>query len=389
MFLKFFVYLCLNNLKNNPMKKTTFLLLILIFALNANAQVTDFVSVTAPNRLLASNNTLYIQGDTEIYRVDDVTAGTPVATLIYSAPAHQYISNFTISGTSLYFAFEVFNAEETQQLACSISKIDVSNTGAAAVPVYSGTNYINALTISGNTLYFASEVEVLDDVTSTLYSLDVTVASPVPAVIFSGFNIVEELEVKNNFVYVSDKDAQKVYSIDLASPSLVTFVQFLNFNRGTFINNDDLYIADAHQVKKGSLLDTAPISTQVVGENLTYDDDNAGVPFKANFRDVVLIGNKMYLSLQNQGKIVTIEDATLSSKEFASEGFSLSNNDATLTLNGLDSKQKANVYNLLGQSVIEADLDASNNTLSIANLNTGVYVLKLNGTGESFKFLKK
>ncbi len=56
-------------------------------------------------------------------------------------------------------------------------------------------------------------------------------------------------------------------------------------------------------------------------------------------------------------------------KEFASEGFSLVNNDATLTLNGLNSKQKISVYYLLGQSVIESDLDASNNTLSIANLN--------------------
>ncbi|SHG62731.1 Por secretion system C-terminal sorting domain-containing protein [Flavobacterium fluvii] len=359
------------------MKKIT-LLFILFFALNVNAQVTDFVSgLNSPNRLLVSGTKLYVQGSSTIYVVD-VTAPTPVASPIYTAPAHQYISNFTLSGTSLYFSFETFNAEETQQLACSISKIDVTNTGAGAVPVHSGTNYINALTVSGNTLYFASEVEISNNVNSTLNSFDLTASNPVPTPIISGFKVVEDLEVKNNIVYVSDRNNQKVYSVNLASPSLVTFVNAL-FNKGTFINNDELYITDGNQVKKGSLLGSAPISTQVVGQNST----------SVNFRDVVLIGNKMYLSLQENGKIVTIEDTTLSSKEFASNTFSLLNNDAVLTLNGLDSKQKASVYNLLGQSIIETDLDASNNTLNITNLNSGVYVLKLNELGTSFKFLKK
>ncbi len=374
------------------MKKITFLLSILTFALNVNAQVTDFVSgLDFPNRLLVSGNNLYIQGGTAIYVVD-VTAPTPVATPIYSAPAHQYISNFTLSGTSLYFAFETFNAAEDQQLACSISKIDVTNTGAGAVPVYLGTNnYINALTISGNTMYFSSEVEVANVVNSTLKKFDVTTSNPVPTDIVSGFAIVEDLEFKNNFLYVSDRNNKKVYSVDttLSNPPLVAVTNLLNFNRGTFINNDDLYIADGNQVKKGSLLDTAPISLQVIGQNQTYQDNNNGSFFYANFRDVVLIGNKMYLSLEEQGKIVTIVDATLSSKEFGLNKFSLSNNDDTLTLNGLDSKQKINVYNLLGQSVIESDLDASNNSVSIAGLNSGVYILKLNETGNSFKFLKK
>lgn len=359
------------------MKKITFLLSILTFALNSSAQTTDFVSgINSPNRLLVSGNNLYVQGQSTIYVVD-VTAPTPVATPIYSAPAHQYFSNFTISGTSLYFAFETFNEAEDQQLACSISKIDLTNTGAGAVPVYSGTNYINALTISGNTMYFVSEVEVSNIVNSTLYSFNVNTVNPVPANIISGFKIVEELEVKNNIIYVSDRNNQKVYSVDLASPSLVTFVNAL-FNKGTFINNDELYITDGNQVKKGSLLGSAPISTQVVGQNSN----------SVNFRDVVLIGNKMYLSLQESGKIVIIEDATLSSKEFASESFSLLNNDATLTLNGLQSKQKIIVYNLSGQSIIESDLDASNNTVSISHLDAGVYILKVN-EGTSFKFLKK
>src|SRR4051812_41294383 len=118
------------------MKKITFLF-ILIFALNANAQVTDFVSgINTPNRLLASGNTLYVQGETEIYQVLDVTAPTPVATPIFSAGINQGISNFTISGNFLYVAIETYDPIAEATVNTTISKIDVNNLLAGAVPLY-------------------------------------------------------------------------------------------------------------------------------------------------------------------------------------------------------------------------------------------------------------
>lgn len=359
------------------MKKTTFLGLILFCALTAIAQPTDFITsgIVAPQRLLVSGNNVYVKGENTIYVVD-VSQTTPIATPIFTAGLHQYLANFTLSGTLLYVAIETLDATETQSVNNTISKIDLLNTGAGAVSLYSTGNgdYISALTISANTLFFTVE-----KATTELSSFDVTITNPVPTTIVSGLGIVEDIEFKNNIVYASDRTNQKVYTIDTASatPTLVTLAN-LNFNKGIFINNDDIYITDSNQVKKGSLSTAAPIPLDVIGTNSDSD----------NFRDVVLIGNKMYLALEEDHKIVTIVDATLSNKEFESSGFSLLNSNDSLTLNGLDSKQKVSIYNLLGKAVIDADLEASNNSLSIANLSAGVYVLKLNDTGASIKFVK-
>lgn len=372
------------------MKKTTFLFSILIFAFNVNAQVADFVSgMNAPQRLLVSGTNLYVKGEADIYVVD-VTAATPTATSIFTAGLHQGIANFTISGTSLYIALETVNDEETETVNTTISKIDLNNLLAGAVPLYTSIDYINALTISGNTMYFTSEQEVLGTITSFLYSFDVTDVNPSPANIISGFGIVEELEFKDDIIYASDGQKNRIFAVNVNGTAVSLTMEYdLSFNRGIFINNNEIYITSGSQIKKGSLLDAEPITLQVVGENTTYQDNNGGSSYYANFRDLVLVGDKMYLLLQEQGKIVTLIDATLSSNEFSFEGFSLLNDNVILTLNGLKSQQNVSFYNLLGQSVINENVDASNNTISITNLKTGVYILKLNGQGKSYKFLKK
>ena len=61
----------------------------------------------------------------------------------------------------------------------------------------------------------------------------------------------------------------------------------------------------------------------VCSQTTNFDIFN-GNPYLANFRDVVLIGNTLYMTLEDQGKILKFTNATLGKSSFSNEKINLS-----------------------------------------------------------------
>ena len=125
-----------------------------------------------------------------------------------------------------------------------------------------------------------------------------------------------------------------------------------------------------------------------MAQNTTYEDTNNGTPFYANFRDVALIGNTMYMPLQSQGKIVTAVDATLNADKFEGTPFNIYPNPTkdkfTIELNNSSVLKNVTIYSNLGQLV----LTSKESIINISNLTSGLYILEIEtNKGKSSKKL--
>lgn len=79
-----------------------------------------------------------------------------------------------------------------------------------------------------------------------------------------------------------------------------------------------MYVTNAHEIEKIDVNNPAA-TLDFIGSQTTYQDTFNGTPYYANFRDVVLIGNKLYMTLEEQGRIVTIIDTTLGTPNFSGQ----------------------------------------------------------------------
>lgn len=60
-----------------------------------------------------------------------------------------------------------------------------------------------------------------------------------------------------------------------------------------------------------------------------------------------------------------------------------------LNIHNLDKSQNFTIFDLLGKTILKGEIKAERGILNVSGLQTGVYVLKLNGTSQSIRFLKK
>ncbi|GAA4891851.1 hypothetical protein GCM10023311_15330 [Flaviramulus aquimarinus] len=364
---------------------TLFTFFLFFLSTYAQPNTEDYISgLDDPNGVFVNGTDLYVYGFNNIYRID-TTAPSSVANIIYTSETDFFITNIVMNGTKLYIAQENYIEATDTWLGSRIVSLDLNNLAAPVEVIYSIMEYISALTIDGNTLYFSSETLINPPAFEPFFThidkLDISQSNPsavnmVPNI--SNDGVVKDIILHNNNLLISITDDQKIYSVDTTvnSPSVETVVDGLNFNRGIFKNGNELYVADGFQVKKIEL-DNGLASLVTVAQNTTYEDMNNGMPFFANFRDVALIGNRMYMPLQSQGRIVSAVDATLSVDKLTTSRFNFypnpANNQFTIQLDTSVQLQKVSIYNTLGQYIY------STNKLKVhtSHLKSGIYFIEV------------
>ena len=287
-------------------------------------------------------------------------------------------------GNFLYFLQENYNETTDTFLGTEIVRLDLTNLAAGITVLTSTTNFISSIALNGSKLYFTEEIPIdpmnPDVFNVNLNSINVSDAVPTAIVEYATLTlgVVQDLEFRNNIIYFSDIDSNEILTLDTsnASATLQVFVPSVSFNRGLFISGNDDKAQKVDAITSGTL--------ELVGENTTYQDTNNGNPFFANFRDVVLIGNTLYLALLNQGRIVTLTDNTLSTEDFTNQNKQLNiypnpaNNEFTIQTNAdiLGTK----IYNVLGKLIMET----TSKTINISDLNAGVYLVNITTNTKSF-----
>lgn len=367
------------------------LLFITIFSTSYSQQeASDYLSnLEEPSGMVNKGNTLYVQGPKKLYGIN-TTSGSPAANVIYTAAANFYMTNLTISGNIIYISEENYDEVADKAFGCRIVSIDTNNPSAGATVIYSTPNYVSALAVTGSTIYFASEVEVAqDDYIVQIQKIDIN--NPVATVVVN--NLAEDEEANdmafyNNNLMISIGGVQKVFGFDITDP-VITVTEYMNnlgFNKGLFVNGNNVFLADGNRIGTKPLNISAPLT--FVAQNTIYKDNNNGL-FNANFRDVVLIGDKLYMTLLNQGKIVTVQDPSLSNDKFNPhlKAVSIYNSKTNLIITGLENNHTAAVYNVSGHLVATEKLSADENSIDISSYSHGVYILKLDHK-KSFKFIK-
>lgn len=381
------------------MRKTT-LVLILILSVNFSfaQQFTEYLSgLNGPTKMTVDGTTIYVNGYENIYTVN-TTASSPAANLIYTLPANFYAYKTEKLGNSLFILVENYIESTDSFIGTRIVKLDVTNLAAGTQAVITSSNFISSFTLSGNTIYYTEEIETAPDVfTINILSFDATQASPTPTQNYSNLNIdvVDDMKVHNNNLYLSCGHIEKIFKLNLSSSASVPVeylnTSVLNFNKGIFISSvGDLYITNAHQLAKIDL-NNSIASLQLIGENTTYQDNEGSGPFFANFRDIAMIGNKAYLTLENQGRIVTLIDTFLGTSDFSKNAVSLYPNPVVSDVfiaNNTDFNQ-FEVYDLTGKRIKNGTIET--NAIDFNEVSTGIYLLKLNGNEKQkvFKIVKE
>ncbi|MFK7001810.1 T9SS type A sorting domain-containing protein [Flavobacterium oreochromis] len=84
--------------------------------------------------------------------------------------------------------------------------------------------------------------------------------------------------------------------------------------------------------------------------------------------------------------------SNLSNDQFVKLDFSISPNPATntITLRGEELiAKKMEIFNLLGQKIMEKEMMSNENTLDVSSLHNGIYFVKFQGSTKAKKFIKK
>tara|TARA_R110002012_G_scaffold309643_1_gene516807 strand:- start:705 stop:1850 length:1146 start_codon:yes stop_codon:yes gene_type:complete len=367
------------------MKKITILLICLAFQLVSHAQITDYASgLTEVRSLTLDGTTIYATGFNNIYSVN-TTVPNPTPVTVYTTPTNYFIYKTVKLGDFLYFLQENYIEATDTFIGTEIVRFDLTNPSAGIVILTSSSNFISSIALKGTKLYFSEEVPP-NPSNPDIFDVDINsliVTDAVPTVITEyatlDLGVIQDLEFNDDILYLSDIDTNEINTIDTNNPSatLQVYLTGVGFNRGLYISAaDDLYICSGNKGEKIDL--TNPSATRIViGENQTYQDTNNGTPFFANFRDVVLIGNKMYMALLGQGRIVTLDETTLSTPSFTLENdsFTIYPNPSKnkITIKSNEDLVHSKIYNVLGTLVSEHD----SKTIDISELNAGVYLISV------------
>lgn len=376
-------------------KKLLFTILSFALFINSNAQqeaLSYLSGLIEPSAIINQGAMLYVQGYGNLYQVD-TTSPTPTATSIYSPEPNFYMTNLTISGSIIYISEENYDAVADVSLGSRIISLDLNNLAAPINVIYTTTQYVSSLAIKDGIIYFSSETtpDINDDFTVQIYKIDSTITNPPATLLVSNLSAsepVDDMAFYNNNLLISVGGLGKVFGFDTTDTVIVVteYLNNLNFNKGLYVNGNKFFMAEANLIGTKQLDITSSLS--YVAQNTIYQDSNSGIPFSANFRDVVLIGDKIYMTLLNQGRVVTLQDASfLNANEFDLSKISIHNSQNEVVVSGLEYNQTAVLYNLSGQLLTTKNLSANENLIDISSFSKGVYILKLDNQ-KIFKFIK-
>lgn len=375
------------------------LLLSIVIVINSYSQteITDYVSgLSDPTYISMSGSDMYVLGSQNLYVIDTASA-SPSPNIIYTAPTDFFLVNFTINGNLIYMAQENYVESTDTFLGGRIVSIDLSNISNPATEIYNTNEYISSLTNNGTTIYFSAETLInppnFDPFFTHIDMIDSSLPNPTAENIVpnaSDNSVYEDMIFDDNILFISSQDDTAIHNVDVTqnNPTVNDEATNLSFNRGIFKLGDELYISDGNLINKIEIGNPSA-SLIPVAINTTYEDTNNGNPFYANFRDVLLIGNTMYMTLLNQGKIVQALDTTLSINEFDSElqQISIYNNENNIYVNGFNNILNIKIYSISGQEIMTKKLTLNNNLIDISSLSNGIYLLNIENK-KTLKFIK-
>lgn len=381
------------------MKTKLLTLLILVFISNtiqSQTNTTDYVSGMSDANFLAMNGTdMYVLGSENIYRID-TTLSNPTSTVIHTVPTNFYLVNFTINGNIMYIALENYIEATDTFIGGKVMSIDLNNLTDPAQDVYATDEYISSITNNGSTIYITAETLVnppsFEPFITHLYEINASISNPTAEVVVNNVNntsVVTGITFDNDIVYISSSDDNEILKIDVnQSNPTVDVVTNNTFSRGIFKFGNELYLTYGSLISKIDVTNPSAGST-AVAVNTTYQDTNPndGSLFFANFRDVVLVGNKVYATLANQGKVVQAIDMSLSTNEYNLANITIRNTKNYIYVNGLNNAKDTNIFSISGQLLVNKKLSSNNNSIDISTLSSGIYLLNIDNE-KTFKFLK-
>ncbi len=382
------------------MKKTLlfiFLIVTIVCKVRSQTEISDLAAgLSEPSYLVTSGTDLYVIGSNNLYKVD-TTINNPTPEIIYTTPADFFLVNLAINGSELYLVLENYVIATDTFLGGKISSLDLNNPTNPPVDIYTASNYISSLTNNGDTIYFTEEILVnppdFEPFTTDIKSIESNGMNIQTLVSdFLDTSVTRGMVYTDDTLYLSSSDDNTVYSVDVlqANPTPSVSVDNLLFNRGIFYLGTELYVTEGNLLRKYDLSDPNPTTTATtIAENTTYEDMNNNMPFFANFRDVVIIGNTAYMTLRDQGLVVQAEDTTLSLDSFNSNNdLEIKYFDNKLHISGLKEKTSETViYDLSGKKLLSKSININNNTINTKFLATGVYILLVENQ-TIFKFVK-
>ena len=347
-----------------------------------------------PSAIINRGTMLYVQGYNNLYQVD-TTSPTPTATSIYSPATNFYMSNLTISGSIMYISEENYDADNDVSLGSRIISLDLDNLAAPINVIYTTTQYVSSLAIKDGIIYFSSETDPFDgdNFIVQIYKIDSTAPIPTSTVTLLVDNLsaseqADDMAFYSNNLLISVGGLGKVFGFDTTDTVIEVSEYFdASFNKGLYVNGNILFLTAANSVVTKQL-DIASPTISTVALNTIYQDSNNGIPFLANFRDVVLIGDKIYMTLLNQGRVVTVQNESfLNTNSFDLSKISIHNSQSEVIIFGLEDNQKAELYNLSGQLLTTKNVSSNDNLIDISSFSKGVYIIKLENQ-KIFKFIK-
>ena len=128
---------------------------------------------------------------------------------------------------------------------------------------------------------------------------------------------------------------------------------------------------------------------------ISNDDSSGTIQSEVVFE--ALSGNTYYIYVSGYEEasgeyILNAAAEQLAINDNIIEGFSYYPNPSTGTINlsAIDNIEKVTIYNLLGQKVIDKNINATSSILNIASLNTGAYLMQVTSEGKKaiYKILK-
>lgn len=346
-------------------------------------QMTNYISgLNNPTKIIADGTILYANGWQHIYQINTQDTN-PAATTIYTAPLDHYIYQTLKVNNELFILMEHYINDTDTFIGSEIRKIDLTNLSNPDVTVLiSNNHFIATFAYKNNEIFYLDEIETVpNNPITSLKKINSTITNPTPVVVATNLfqGVAKDMEIHNNTIYVSESDNDAIYTLNLNDNSINTFETNVTFNRGTFLAlNDDLYITDGNEILKKNITNTNA-NLISLGQNNIYQDSNNGTPYYANFRDITVIGNTMYLTLENQGLIVTIEDSTLSTNDIEVSNDIKTYPNPTPSILTIDTNNNIEIesiklYNIQGRLI---GTYQNANTLDISNLESGLYLLNI------------
>jgi DNA-binding beta-propeller fold protein YncE len=265
-----------------------------------------------------------------------------------------------------------------------ILKVDLTASTPVAMDfITEGLVFPSALIVHENNLYISEYNEVVSG-SSRILKVDLTAATPEATEVVGGLTELELMAIYGNDLYVSENASDNIIKIDLTSetPTAIEVVS-VHSPASLALYENELYIA-SNGYENGKIVKIdLTAETPVLADVLTTGSEN--------LRQLVVVGDILYIADADLGKIFKLDLTTLSVADIPNElsNLGISPNPASdfLQVSGIKAMEKYAIYNVLGAKIQEGTLN-DEKQIDLKKVPKGIYLLELKNT-KTIKFVKE